>query len=153
MFIFNKSWITREVSIGWKKVRVLPLFKKGKWDDLSNYKLVRWAFNQYVFYTTKCKVIYLRIMNVADTCRIGDFYPEKQRTMGEYWIGLGRNSLCLSLSQYLSLSHGGTPHGNAAVLFWCPRFMKLLGNSEGGQGKFTRMIKDFAIQPYKTNPA
>lgn len=88
MFIFNKSWITREVSIGWKKAHVLPLFKKGKWDDLSNYKPVRWAFNQYVFHTTKCKVIYLRIMNVADTCRIGDFIPRsgvQQENTEQVW--------------------------------------------------------------------
>lgn len=41
MFIFNKSCIAREVSIGWKKAHVLPSFKKGKWDDLSNYMPVR----------------------------------------------------------------------------------------------------------------
>ena len=41
MFIFNKSWMAKEVSVGWKKARVLPLFKKGTWDDLSNYKAVR----------------------------------------------------------------------------------------------------------------
>lgn len=41
MFIFNKSWIARETSVGWMKTSVLPLFKEGKWDDLSNYRPVR----------------------------------------------------------------------------------------------------------------
>ncbi|PKU45371.1 rna-directed dna polymerase from mobile element jockey- hypothetical protein [Limosa lapponica baueri] len=36
--IFEKSWRTGEVSEDWRKVNVMPVFKKGKKEDPENYR-------------------------------------------------------------------------------------------------------------------
>lgn len=139
MFIFNKSWLAGEVSIGWKKARALPLFKEGKWAALSNYEAVRWAFNQYVFDSTKCKVIYPGIMNGASTGS-RDLIPSSSRRI------LSR------AGENLSLWHGGIRVG--MLLAWfrvCSSWGPL--EIEGIQGKFTRMTKDFAIHHMKLESA
>ncbi|KFP27790.1 RNA-directed DNA polymerase from mobile element jockey, partial [Colius striatus] len=38
--IFSKSWRTGEVPEDWKKANVTPVFKKGKKEDLGNYRTV-----------------------------------------------------------------------------------------------------------------
>ncbi|PKU42688.1 rna-directed dna polymerase from mobile element hypothetical protein [Limosa lapponica baueri] len=35
--IFDKSWRTGEVPEDWRKANVMPVFKKGKKEDLGNY--------------------------------------------------------------------------------------------------------------------
>lgn len=39
--IFKRSWRTGEVCEDWKKADVTPVFRKGKKEDLGNYKAVR----------------------------------------------------------------------------------------------------------------
>ncbi|KFP56976.1 RNA-directed DNA polymerase from mobile element jockey, partial [Cathartes aura] len=38
--IFDRSWQLGEVPKDWRKARVTPIFKKGKKNDLGNYRLV-----------------------------------------------------------------------------------------------------------------
>ncbi|KGL79824.1 RNA-directed DNA polymerase from mobile element jockey, partial [Tinamus guttatus] len=38
--IFERSWRTGEVPEDWKKVNLMPLFKKGKKEDPGNYRPV-----------------------------------------------------------------------------------------------------------------
>ncbi|PKU46621.1 rna-directed dna polymerase from mobile element jockey- hypothetical protein [Limosa lapponica baueri] len=38
--IFDRSWRTGEVPEDWRKANVIPVFKKGKKEDLGNYRLV-----------------------------------------------------------------------------------------------------------------
>ncbi|GAB0204878.1 mitochondrial enolase superfamily member 1 [Grus japonensis] len=38
--IFESSWRTGEVPVGWRKANVTPVFKKGKKEDLGNYRPV-----------------------------------------------------------------------------------------------------------------
>lgn len=135
MFIFNKSWLAGEVSIGWKKARALPLFKEGKWAALSNYEAVRWAFNQYVFDSTKCKVIYPGIMNGASTGS-RDLIPSSSRRI------LSR------AGENLSLWHGGIHVG--MLLAWfrvCSSWGHL--EIEGIQGKFQNDER-LCDPPYET---
>ncbi|KFP89616.1 hypothetical protein N311_11000, partial [Apaloderma vittatum] len=37
--IFGKSWTTGEVPEDWRKANVTPVYKKGRKDDPSNYRL------------------------------------------------------------------------------------------------------------------
>ncbi|PKU34099.1 rna-directed dna polymerase from mobile element jockey- hypothetical protein [Limosa lapponica baueri] len=38
--IFERSWRTGEVPEDWRKANIIPIFKKGKKEDLGNYRLV-----------------------------------------------------------------------------------------------------------------
>ena len=38
--IYQQSWLTGEVQIDWKLAIVMPIYKKGQKEDLSNYWLV-----------------------------------------------------------------------------------------------------------------
>ncbi|PKU47470.1 rna-directed dna polymerase from mobile element jockey-like [Limosa lapponica baueri] len=38
--IFERSWRTGEVPEDWREANVIPVFKKGKKEDLENYRLV-----------------------------------------------------------------------------------------------------------------
>jgi len=38
--IFEKSWLSGEVPSDWKKGGIAPIFKKGRKEDLGNYRLV-----------------------------------------------------------------------------------------------------------------
>lgn len=40
MIIFKQSWITEEVPADWKIAKLVPIFKKGKQDDLENCRQV-----------------------------------------------------------------------------------------------------------------
>ena len=40
LIIFARSWCLRDVSEGWTKANVTPMFKKGKKEDLWIYRLV-----------------------------------------------------------------------------------------------------------------
>ncbi|PKU43644.1 rna-directed dna polymerase from mobile element jockey- hypothetical protein [Limosa lapponica baueri] len=42
--IFERSWRTGEVPEDWRKASVIPVFKKGKKEDLGNYRLVSLIF-------------------------------------------------------------------------------------------------------------
>ena len=38
--IYQQSWLTREVPTDWKLANVTPIYKKGRKDDLGNYRPV-----------------------------------------------------------------------------------------------------------------
>ncbi|KAK4817662.1 LOW QUALITY PROTEIN: hypothetical protein QYF61_023941 [Mycteria americana] len=38
--IYQQSWLTREVPVGWRLANVMPIFKKGQKEDLGNYRPV-----------------------------------------------------------------------------------------------------------------
>ena len=38
--IFKKSWLSGEASSDWKKGNMTPIFKKGRTEELGNYRLV-----------------------------------------------------------------------------------------------------------------
>ena len=38
--IFETSWLSGEVPGDWKKGSISPIFKKGRKEDLGNYKMV-----------------------------------------------------------------------------------------------------------------
>ena len=38
--IFEKLWLTGEVSSDWRKENITPIFKKGRKEDPGNYRLV-----------------------------------------------------------------------------------------------------------------
>ena len=39
--IFEKSWLLGEMPVDWEKGNISPIFKKGRKDDLGNYRPVR----------------------------------------------------------------------------------------------------------------
>ena len=38
--IFEKLWLSNEIPGDWKKGNITPIFKKGRKDDMGNYRLV-----------------------------------------------------------------------------------------------------------------
>jgi len=39
-FIYQQSWLTREVPVDWRLANVSPIYKEGRKEDLGNYRPV-----------------------------------------------------------------------------------------------------------------